>query len=1125
MLKYFNNINTISFYFQNDIGEKVRYSDWKNIQDNYLSEISIINELYDNGFGERTEFSLDIDTLEVLRLGEIERKILNLPNNYPYEIFIEPDGVLTLNSFKFKYGFYDFAPNGNRLKSKRQGAFILINDIEYLLSESQFQICEEIDYFNAFPEVRKGGVVNLKKLFDLKLFATDSSSVFENFLRNQELLIPEKIKIDINFENGFFEVYPSVELENPYSFTNSFDIDKKNVKEFYSIEDGSGKTTRVFIYSQKEIEELNAAKALGEISDEDYEVKLDQITRLKRQFETIKRIRKVDDKETIKEISEKPELYFDDEIIEYPNSENTSFLHYYSERVKEIGVYTPKVYPFISPYETKWIPGALIKDKIHGDKKIHLSTLDILTNFIELTDLAVKENKSAVEWDNVKIAIDDAQHIIETAKKQLRSPDKPINPKTISDNTVLIIKENTEITEFALGNKSTDSLEYRFSRVPNLVQGIELKEYQKFGVSWLQSLFQEKFSGCLLADDMGLGKTLQLLYFIEWHSHYFQDNKPYLIVAPVSLLENWENEYSKSFKPRNLELKKLYGSVNLTKEKDTNLHQQDAQRLQFKHIILTNYETVRTYQCSLALVDFAIVAFDEAQKIKTPGTLVTNACKALKAEFKVAMTGTPVENSLVDIWCLMDLTVPGLLGNAKEFAQVYQNPLKNENTNIKELTEKLRDSIGDFLKRRLKSDVAQDLPNKFDNEYSRKRQVMPMIQLERYKQEIDLVNQIESSDVKNQKLRSIWAIRDISDHPYLIERQILKFTSEELVATSAKLQVTVGILHEIKFKNEKVIIFADRKETQKMLQKIVHDYFELFPSIINGDTPSSKQLESKCVLSRQQTIDRFQELEGFNVIIMSPIAAGVGLNVTKANHIIHYTRHWNPAKEEQATDRAYRIGQQKDVFVYYPMAVFPDDMKDELGNKLKSFDEILDERLGYKKNLAASTLFPSEQAEVTPDEMFGDIFGSKAESKPSNLLIKDLDNLYPNLFEASIAALYQKMGFDVYLTPYANDKGVDIVVLNGTRNYLIQAKQTKLLVGIDAVQEIYASRNYYERQFNEKFHLMIITNNDYSPSASSLANSNNVELFNRSKLEALVNNTAITIQDINRIESQRMSKI
>src|SRR5690606_33656094 len=130
--------------------------------------------------------------------------------------------------------------------------------------------------------------------------------------------------------------------------------------------------------------------------------------------------------------------------------------------------------------------------------------------------------------------------------------------------------------------------------------------------------------------------------------------KPYLIVAPVSLLENWENEYRKFFTQGTLSITKLYGTIPLTKGFDKKINWNEAKELDWHHIILTNYETVRNYQATLCLIDFGAIVLDEAQKVKTPGTLVTNACKALKSDFKIAMTGTPVENTLIDIWCIMD---------------------------------------------------------------------------------------------------------------------------------------------------------------------------------------------------------------------------------------------------------------------------------------------------------------------------------------------------------------------------------------------------------------------------------------------------------------------------------------
>jgi SNF2 family DNA or RNA helicase/HJR/Mrr/RecB family endonuclease len=1089
IFKYANNGNKFEFYFNDNLGNKISVSSWNELQFEFLSQLAILNEFQDNGLADYTDYSCEIYSLELLKLSDIDKQILDLPNSFPYEIFIESDGVLSQNNFKFKYGFYDFSPNGTRLNTKRNGPIINVVDTPYLLSENQYKICEAIEEFNNLIDSQKGNVINLKKLSELKTLSNASGLTLEYFLNNQELFIPEKIKLDIEFNNGFLEIFPTVGITNPVGFTSTFDR-LPTVRDVYPISGNNVETTRVIISENQ-----------------------------KSELQKIKSKRKISDRESIQEIIEHPELFFNDEEID--------FTVFYSDRVKEIGVYSPKYYPFASPYKSQWIPGIVIKDKVLGEKRIYFKSPERLSDFIEQKEKAVKENKQTVLWEETEIPIEDAEKFIKNAKKQFENTNKPVKREKDTDHEVLIIKENAELTEFSNGNELPENLKHNFYEIANLENSISLMAHQKEGISWLQSLFKENFAGGLLADDMGLGKTLQLLYFIEWHCQHCSDDKPYLIVAPVSLLENWENEYQKFFSPQNLPLLKLYGSVSLTKENNAIQNHQDAKRLQSKQIILTNYETVRSYQISLGLVDFAIIALDEAQKIKTPGTQITNASKALKADFKIAMTGTPVENTLVDIWCLMDFAVPGLLGNAKDFAKEYQKPLGDEDTDIKALTEQLRNKIGVFIKRRLKKDVARDLPIKHDNDKSRIKKVMPAIQLDRYKQEIELANDsdLEGVEKRNQKLKSIWAVRDISDHPFLLESQILNFTSEELISSSSKLQTTIDILTDIKSINEKAIIFADRRQTQKMLQKIVYDTFGIFTSIINGDTPATKQLEGKSKLSRQQTIDRFQSEEGFNVIIMSPIAAGVGLNVTKANHIIHYTRHWNPAKEEQATDRAYRIGQKKEVFVYYPMAIFPDEMHDERGNRLKSFDEILDTLLNNKKALASNTLFPTEQAEITPDELFVDLFGTKTETKSKSLSLLDIDRLNPNLFEASIAALYKKQGFEIYLTPYSNDKGVDVVVLKNGENYLIQAKQSKSTVGNEAIQEICTAKNYYESKFKEQFKLLTVTNSDYTSSAKLLAQSNNIQLFSRVQLESLINSNAITILEVNKIESQRIQRI
>jgi len=408
---------------------------------------------------------------------------------------------------------------------------------------------------------------------------------------------------------------------------------------------------------------------------------------------------------------------------------------------------------------------------------------------------------------------------------------------------------------------------------------------------------------------MGLGKTLQILSFIDWHNaNQNEKKKPYLIVAPVTLLENWQAEFHNFFNS-NIEMLSVYGSGN---------NQITLNNLKRHAIFLTNYESVRTKKNPFIFgqIDWAVVVLDEAQKIKTPGTLVTNAIKALKADFKIAATGTPVENSMVDLWCITDFVVPGLLGSAKNFSEQHQKPIQKNisDDELNQLGQKLRSHVGLYFKRRLKKDILVDLPEKIEQ---RKESIMPDYQRNTY---LNAIQQGQTAD-RNEILSTITKLKKISDHPYFMEYNYQDIPSQELMETSAKLQATIKILEQIKGKKEKVIIFAEFRKTQAILQKVVQHIFDLkHVSIINGEMAARKGRRSQKE-TRQEAIDTFQEKIGFNVIIMSPLAAGLGLNVTGANHVIHYSRHWNPAKESQATDRAHRIGQNKNVFVYYPISV------------------------------------------------------------------------------------------------------------------------------------------------------------------------------------------------------------
>ena len=253
---------------------------------------------------------------------------------------------------------------------------------------------------------------------------------------------------------------------------------------------------------------------------------------------------------------------------------------------------------------------------------------------------------------------------------------------------------------------------------------------------------------------------------------------------------------------------------------------------------------------------------------------------------------------------------------------------------------------------------------------------------------------------------------------------------------------------------------------------------------------------------------------------MSPVAAGFGLNITEANHVIHYTRHWNPAKEQQATDRAYRIGQKKPVKVYYPLAVAPN-------NEIKTFDIVLDELLGRKSHLATSTLFPTEQIEINKEDFVNSI--SVDGSVKTSIIIKNiesLDKLQPLVFEAAIALLLEKkFNGNTWLTPKSNDKGADIIHFNENIDLLIQVKQSGSKLGINSGQEINYALPEYNNKYKRTFKPQIITNSFFNQTAIDLAKQHNIELIDREGIGSWVQEFPLNINEIDKKLNDRISRI
>lgn len=900
-------------------GHDLHFQEWKATDDciYYLPLATLV----DNGYAYASKEGCLLPYENIYLLDEDERILLGVPQPYDKAMRLVGTSMLNLSDFEYKVEFLTYVPDGELIVCERGGNILVKGRDKYLLNEAQYALLNRVDAFNSTPEEDKTTDYNLRCFAEIKALAEQAGCQLDSYLENENVYAPERIKIEIGRDDEGFTVEPAVNIEENDKFQTYFDKMRK-VQAQYPVQRENGERVRI-VLNKEQKENLHYLK---------------------------EQCGKHKTREEIQKMIEQPTEFFD------PNSFDLSEL--YSDRVIEIGVYKPKFYPFICPYKSCWIAGATVETPQNGTTKVTINSEEELEKLKREIQSAKENKKGIVEYNNTQLDIEDAMFLAQTAEKQLKDPSQPAKVESENGNearNVLIIEENAEELGFAVKERTIEKGDkYTLFTDPFLQEGFSLKDHQKEGVAWLQHLYKSKASGCLMADDMGLGKTLQILYFIDWHSRKYANHKPYLIVAPISLLENWKNEYERFFMQPRMKINMLT-SKDVTRKFNKSI----VDKMQKMDIILTNYESLRISQLNFCAVEFDVVALDEAQKIKSPGTLVTNAAKALKCNFKIAMTGTPVENSLLDLWCIMDFCVPGLLGNAKAFAAQYQNPLKKEDTDIVALGNEVHDKLGVYFMRRLKKDAAKDLPDKIE---LKEKVFMPPVQKETY---ASVVNDY-TSGIQSNMLVTIMHLREVSEHPYLYDSTLLNHETDEIVETSARLQATIKFLDEIKKKGEKVIIFVERKETQKMLQKLCLERYGIITKIINGDTPSIVKRNMPNKQSRQSSIDEFQAVDGFNVIIMSPVAAGMGLNVTAANHVIHYSRHWNPAKENQATDRAYRIGQTKDVFVYYPMAVRAD---------IKSFDETLDDLLSRKTSLATSTIFPTERVEVKQEELGQMLFG------------------------------------------------------------------------------------------------------------------------------------------------------
>jgi HJR/Mrr/RecB family endonuclease len=718
----------------------------------------------------------------------------------------------------------------------------------------------------------------------------------------------------------------------------------------------------------------------------------------------------------------------------------------------------------------------------------------------------------------------------------------------------------------------------RFASPPYFKSDFSLEDHQKKGIAWLTWIFEhaidkEKYPhrGALLADDMGLGKTVQILAFVAAvRALPTNGKKPILIVAPVSLIQSsWlEDGFAKFFESQSVygyadgslgpishfsecpikvdrelllsEALRVNDELKDSEKRLSDCEIDDTLRQQLVaidqwaqgKIVVTSYETLRLNSLALGSINFSAVILDEAQKIKNVGVLQSNAAKSLKADMCVAMTGTPIENSLMDLWSIMDFVLPGHLGTDQQFREQFVNPVKRTTPNSPEraaLRTQLERALSPVWFRRTKKEVFKDaksLPpirhydesvDSSGNKFNEHEVQMSEQQFSIYETQVAYFQNAKPGH----KLPVIRSMIEACTAPWLATDENLRWANhKKLFALSPKLETTVAILDSIRKRPDaegrKVIIFANIIQLQMGLAFFIFEWNKatggkpMEIEVYNGDaTPKS----------RAEMLKRFKDGEGFQVLIISPKAGGAGLNIVEANNVIHYTREWNPALERQATDRVYRMGQKRQVHVYYPTTSLRD-------REMVSAEERLANILSAKRDIMDDFTVSASDHNLSENDLGG--MNTGAGNTNSRIDANGVVNLDPYSFECLIACIYDKLGFDAKWCGKSGDGGADVVAFKSNAAVLIQVKHTKgkIFVGTPAIQQVRGAKTHYESKLRIPLKLVAATNFKFSERAVQRTREGEpVELLEFSHLKDLLQEYEITHVDIEKKKAEGRFKI
>lgn len=943
------------------------------------------------------------------------QRILDFPLLFDGGIHLESHGLLHNNSYSLSYHWLN-SSGRQILQSERREGFLIVGERKYLLPVHAWKMAKQLDTIklsigessnvdarlrvleeferlkNLLPEAERDKISESSDISNLKLF-------FSNAFRLEAIPESNGYKIrpvllrrreDKDGDSVVFESILPPSEQNKYAdnFSNS-----TKLLPYYNL--GVGKYLLIG-------EQLN--KALAVVHKVQHSSAEERLKFLKNPKAAIA--------ESLEGVIDEDEL-------------NNIF----SDRVTGIGEWNAKIIPWMQLPPGDWIPAHELPDVPKGidigGLKIQLTTNEA-KNLLKKVEDAQKSGTSFVTHSGVQIPVNDTARnalaaIVPRTPEPKSKEDIVLNtkPETNSQNAIMLVKENLESVEFAV-HRIPRTLLPSQNGIPNAVRTTP-KPHQIDAFNWLCEHYKLGSRGVLLADDMGLGKTFQSLMFFSWLREGIESGeiheKPLLIVAPTGLLKNWEAEIENHLLRDLGNLVRVFGTELKTIRSGQSLN---TQKLRNAGLVLTTYDTLTRYQTSFSAVSFSAVIFDEMQKLKNPGIQNYSAASSLNCDFWIGMTGTPVENRLCDLWAITDVLQPGMLGSIKEFSNKYEKAMLEGGETALQRTMELQDGLitasdkaPAFMLRRMKSEKLPSLPAKHIKVHQLD---MPVEQVKAYNQVL--------SDVKNSEgrqgamLEALHKLRAYSLHPDYKKQQPY-VSDDEFIKHSGRLQSCFKILDEIHAKNEKALIFIEYNDWHRpeFLRDIIKNRYSLkeLPMVINGQVDSG---------ARQARVDAFQKERGvFDVMLLSPRAGGVGLTLTAANHVIHLTRWWNPAVEDQATDRIYRIGQEYPVYIHYPMAIHPDLREN-------CFDYNLHQLLDSKRKLSTQILIAPPDEGGIMEALMGKTFSTERSFEIN------LDESYTAFsgqqYEDYVLGKLQKFapsqGFQIRSTPRSWDGGADMII-------------------------------------------------------------------------------------------------